>query len=251
MKNFLIIIIVVISNAFVNASEADNIFRQANDEYNQGQYSEAIQHYEQILDARFESAELYFNLGNAYFKTNQIPQAILNYEKALKLKPNDEDIQFNISVANTKIVDKIEPLPELFIWKWWRSVYNLYPADTWSKMSIFALVFFFILLAFYLLSKLIFIRKTAFYSGLVIFVISLTTFLLAFQKYQMQKNQMEAVVFSPTITVKSSPNPSSVDLFVLHEGSKVKVIQKVGDWNEIKIANGSVGWLPVNALKNI
>lgn len=251
MRNIICILLCVlfINGAF--AGIADNLFQQANDEYNKGLYAEAIEHYQQILDTRYESAELYYNLGNAYFKTNDIPSAILYYEKARKLNPNDEDIFFNLSVANTKIVDKIEPVPELFIWQWWRAIYNLFSADTWSNISIILFIMFFVLLAFYLLSKLIIIRKAAFYSGLIVLGFTIATFLLSYQKFHILKNQKEAIVFSATITVKSSPNPNSVDLFVLHEGSKVKIIEKVGEWNEIKIANGSVGWLPANALKNI
>ncbi|MBM3436231.1 MAG: tetratricopeptide repeat protein [Bacteroidetes bacterium] len=251
MKYSAVVLVFVLQVLFAYSSEFDNLFMKANEEYNQGHYADAIKHYEQIVNAEYVSAELYFNLGNAYFKTNEIPSAILYFEKALKLNPNDEDINFNLNVANTKIVDKIEVLPELFIWKWWRSVYNLFSADTWSKLSIFFTIVFFIFLAFYLLSKMIVIRKAAFFSGLVFLALMMVTLFLSIQKYHVQKNQREAIVFSPTITVKSSPNPNSVDLFVLHEGSKVKIIEKVGDWNEIKIANGSVGWLPVNSLKNI
>jgi len=102
-----------------------------------------------------------------------------------------------------------------------------------------------------LLSKILIIRKSAFYSGLIILFIALITFGVSYQKYNILKTQKEAIVFTPTITVKSSPNQNSVDLFVVHEGSKVKIIEKVGGWCEIKIANGSVGWLPATSLKSI
>lgn len=251
MKHGFVILALYLSSIAAFGGEADQLFLKANEAYNEGHYADAVKLYEQILNARYESAELYYNLGNASFKTNEFPSAILYYEKALKLSPNDEDILFNLNVANTRIVDKIEVLPELFIRKWWRSVYNLFSADSWSKVSIFFTVVFFVLLAFYLLSKVIFVRKAAFYSGLVVLVLMIISLLLSIQKYQVQKNQREAIVFAPTITVKSSPTPNSVDLFVLHEGSKVKIIERVGDWNEIKIANGSVGWLPASSLRSI
>jgi tetratricopeptide (TPR) repeat protein len=251
MKATFTILICILLSLAVFPAEVNRLFSQANEEYNQGHYSKAIELYEKIIEVRYESAELYFNLGNACFKTNEIPSAILYYEKAHKLDPNDEDIIFNLNVANSKIIDKIEVLPELFIWKWWRSVYNIFSLETWSKLSIFFTILFFIFFGFYLLSKQIVIRKAAFYAGIIALLIMVITFLLSLQKFQILKNQQEAIVFSPTVTVKSSPTPNSVDLFVLHEGSKVKILEKVGDWNEIKIANGSVGWLPVDALKNI
>ena len=251
MRKILYIFLGVLFIDRVFGFDANETFAKANEAYAQEMYAEAIELYEQIIAVKYESAELYFNLGNAYFKQNEIPSAILNYEKAKKLKPNDDDINFNLNVANTKIVDKIEPVPELFLKQWWRAVYNLFSADAWAKVSVFCLILFFVLMGFYLFSKLMLIRKTSFYAGIVLLFFAFFTFIVAYQKYHLLSSQQEAIIFTPTITIKSSPNPNSVDLFVLHEGSKVKIIEHVGEWSEIKIANGSVGWLPTEALKKI
>jgi len=251
MKKLIIIgiLIIVFNGSF--ASGIDTLFFKANAAYSNEMYSDAIESYLQIIDQGYESAHLYYNLGNAFFKTDDFPSAILYFEKAKLLNPNDENILFNLNVANTKIVDKIEPVPELFFRQWWRSLYNLFSADTWAKISIAGFILFFILLSFYLLSKFMKIRKLSFYTGLVILFFTIFTFTIAFQKYKLISNHKEAIIFTPTITVKSSPNPNSVDLFVIHEGSKVRILEKVGEWYEIKIASGSVGWLPGQALKQI
>jgi tetratricopeptide (TPR) repeat protein len=246
---FILLSFFILGKAF--AFDANATFTKANETYAQEMYAEAAEQYEQILAVGYESFELYFNLGNAYFKMNEYPSAILYYEKAKKLRPNDEDVNFNIHVANTKIVDKIDPVPELFLWQWWRGIYNLFSADAWAKISVGGLIFFFLLFGFYLFSKQLIIRKLAFYSGIIVLFFTFFTFIIAYQKYHLLTTQQEAIVFTPTITIKSSPNPNSVDLFVLHEGAKVKIIEQVGEWSEIKIANGSVGWLPTEALKNI
>jgi len=251
MKRIIYLIILSTLSHLSFSTEIDTLFNKANSEYSSELYNDAIEHYLEIIDLSYESADLYFNLGNTYFKSDDIPSAILYYEKAKKLDPNDDDIDFNLNVANTRIVDKIEPIPELFFKKWWRSVYNFFGANAWAKISVTGFILFFVLLAFYLLSKILIIRKSAFYSGLIILFITLITFGVAYQKYNILKTQKEAIVFIPTITVKSSPNQNSVDLFVVHEGSKVKIIEKVGGWCEIKIANGSVGWLPATSLKSI
>lgn len=247
--NILIFLILFWQTAF--SANVDTLFSRANQEYTNGMYTNAIDDYQRIIQTGYESAELYFNLGNAYFKTNDIPSAILYFEKAKKLNPNDNDINFNLNVANTQIVDKIEPVPELFFKQWWRSIYNIFKADTWAIISVAGFILFFVLLAFYLLSKYTIIRKSAFYSGLIVLFLTLFTFTIAFQKYNILKHQKEAIVFTPTITVKSSPNQNSVDLFVIHEGAKVKILETIGNWCEIKIANGSVGWLPAEVLKDI
>ena len=251
MRKILIILLGLLIFGRTFAFDAKASFDKANQAYAQELYAEAAEQYEQIIAVGYESAELYFNLGNAYFKLNEIPSAILYFEKAKKLKPNDADIDFNLNVANTKIVDKIEPVPELFLWQWWRSIYNLFSADAWAKISVSGIILFFILFGFYLFSKLLTIRKAAFYSCIVVLFFTLFTLVVANQKYNLLTGQQEAIVFTPTITIKSSPNPNSVDLFVLHEGSKVSIIEQVGEWSEIKIANGSVGWLPTSSLTNI
>jgi tetratricopeptide (TPR) repeat protein len=233
------------------AADIDTLFYKANAAYAGEYYEDAIQHYNKIIEEGYESPVLYFNLGNAYFKNNELPPAILYYEKALKLSPNDEDIRFNLQLANARIIDKIEPVPELFIYAWWRSFYNMMPVDSWAVLSVAGFILFIVLFLFYLLSRSMIIRKIAFFSGLVVLVMTIFSFSISYRKYHNFHNQKEAIVFTPTITVKSSPNPNSVDLFVIHEGSKVLIRDQVGDWYEIRIANGSVGWLPASALRKI
>ncbi len=251
MKKVALIISFFYMLVSVSAQEPDSLFTMANQAYANEFYADAINQYQKILDEGYESADLYFNLGNAYFKTKDYPSAILYYEKAKKLDPRDEDIDFNLQVANSRIVDKIEPVPQLFLKRWWRSFINLFSTNTWSVIAISGFIVFFILFAFYLLSRLIRIRKFAFFTGLAILVITLLAFTVSYRKYQHARSDDAAIVFTPTITVKSSPNPNSVDLFVIHEGSKVQLLDKVGNWYEIRIASGSVGWLPAESVKKI
>jgi tetratricopeptide (TPR) repeat protein len=252
MKKILVILFACFACiGFIKAADRDSLFVKANDAYTRGFYLEAIDQYLKIVDLGFESAELYFNTGNACFKLGDYPSAILYYEKAKKLDPGDEDINFNLMVANTRIVDKIEPLPEIFFKSWWRSFTNLFLTDGWAGITVGAFILFFVLFAFYLLSRVTRIRKAAFYSGIIVLFMALFAFFIAFQKYRSFHFDQEAIVFTPTITVKSSPNPNSVDLFVIHEGSKVMIKDHVGEWFEIRIANGSVGWLPATAVRKI
>ena len=233
------------------AQEPDSLFGSANRAFANAYYDEAITQYEKILEKGYASADLYFNLGNAYFKNKDYPSAILYYEKAKKLDPRDEDINFNLQVANARIVDKIEPVPELFLKRWWRSFVNIFSADTWAYIAVTGLILFFILLAFYLLSRRIRIRKISFFTGLGILAITLLAFAVSFRSYNYENSENSAIVFTPTITVKSSPNQNSVDLFVIHEGAKVQLLDQVGNWYEIRIASGSVGWLPSESVKKI
>lgn len=250
-KVLLFISIGVILVSGLKANGTDTLFSNANAAYTNGFYLEAIDNYLKIVDQGYESSDLYFNIGNACFKLEDYPSAILYYEKARKLRPNDEDVLFNLGLANTRIIDKIEPVPELFLRTWWRGLTNYFDINTWAMISVSTFILFFILLAFYLLSRITRIRKTAFFAGLIVLFFAMFTFAISFQKYRAFHNEKEAIVFTPTITVKSSPNPNSVDLFVIHEGSKVQIKDQVGEWFEIRIANGSVGWLPASAIRKI
>lgn len=251
MNKIIVILAFVFCGHVLLAGGIDTLFYKANAAYDHEFYEEAIVSYEKVIEEGFESSQLYFNLGNSYFKLKDYPFAIYFFEKAKKLSPNDEDILFNLTVTNGLIVDKIEPVPELIFTTWWRSFYNMFTANTWAIISVAGFVFFFILLSFYLFSRLMILRKLAFFSGMFILFVTIFTFAVSFQKYRTVNSQKEAIIFTPTITVKSSPNPNSVDLFVIHEGSKVQIRDKVGEWFEIKIASGGIGWLPADALRKI
>ncbi len=251
MKRVFFVLAFLIFLLPVFAGGIDTLYTKANAEYDKELYTNAVDDYLQVIKNGYESPEVYYNLGNAYFKLNDYPSAILYYEKAKKLAPDDEDINYNLKVVNTKIVDKIEPLPELFLKRWWKSFYNVMNSTTWAWLTIISFIAFFFFLSFYLLSNKIVIRKFSFYLGILAVFITILSFVLGFEKYNAEHNQKEAIVFVPTLTVKSSPSESSVDLFVIHEGAKVKIVDKVGRWYEIRIANGSVGWLPVDAVKKI
>jgi len=214
-------------------------------------YDSAIATYEQVLDENLESYRLYYNIGNAYFKNNDIPSAILYYEKAKKLAPNDEDVSFNLSIANSMIVDKIEKVPEMFYQKWWNYFYNMFDADTWTIISVVSWLILLLFIGIFILAKTRRVKKMSFYFGLLFLFTSLATFGLASQKYYYTKEHKDAIVFTPTITAKSSPTRSAVDLFVIHEGTKVRIVDQVQGWVKIKLHNGSIGWLPGDAVKRI
>ncbi len=251
MKKLINILVVVFVVSKIFAAENVQIFNDANKAYSDGHYAEAIELYEQIVNKGLESQELYYNLGNSYFKTNDIPSAILFYEKSIKLDPADEDAEFNLKVANSLIPDKIEEVPLMFYKRWWNNIYDLFGANLWAKLSVVFLILFLLMLAIYLTGRSYLVRKTFFWLGVVILVITIFSLGFSYQKYNTCINTKEAIVFDPTRTVKSSPNEGSIDIFVIHEGTKVTVIEHIGEWYEIRIANGSVGWIPVSSVKSI
>lgn len=236
----------------INANtQNDSLMSIGNQQYNNAIYEDAIKTYQQIINNGTESPELYYNTANAYFKLMKLPSAILYYERALKLNPGDEDIIFNLNVANSRIVDKIEQVPAIFLVNWWNSFFNMFSANTWSRISLQIFILLLIFSAIYYLVKSIITKKIFFFSAVILLIINILTFTLAYQKYNKVSSQNEAIIFEPTITIKSSPNNKSVDLFVIHEGTKVIITDQLEGWAEIKIANGSIGWIPFKAIKKI
>ncbi len=244
---------IILFLSFTSANADDNmiLLQEANKDYNEGSYSEAAELYQKVIDNGYESAEVYYNLGNAWFKQNNYAAAILNYEKAKKLDPNDEDIAFNLKIANGRIVDKIEPVPQLFYVEWWKTLVNALSVDQWGTISIVSFILLLLMLLVFLLSHTVWLKKSAFSLGLLFLFGTVFTFTLANQKYNSFKNDHEAIVFTPTVTIKSSPSENSKDLFVIHEGTKVKITENIEDWYEIKIANGSVGWIKAEDIRKI
>ena len=248
--NLLIILSLLFCNALF-AGEEQAIIAKANKAYTEGYFANAAELYKKVLHSGAESPELYYNLGNSYYKLNELSSAILYYEKARKLDPGNEDVNFNLSVANSKISDKIEPIPELFYKRWFRSLREMMAMDEWAKIGIISMIIALLSGFTYFVSNLMILRKVGFGMGIVFLACSIFCLFLAYQNYSIINNNKEAIIFSPTVTIKSSPDEKSIDLFVLHEGTKVKVIDNIGNWLEIRIANGSVGWLTSTAVEKI
>lgn len=225
----------------VSAQEAD--IKAAETAYAAEQYDKAIELYESVLQSYGDSYALYYNLGNSYYKDGKIAQAILNYERALLIKPGDSDIRFNLEMAKQHTVDKIEPLQDFFLTQWFRSVQNLIGVDSWATVGIACFVLFICCLVLFFFSKWMRLKKIGFYLGILLFIVVIFANVFAYNQRQELLNRRGAIVFAPTVTVKSSPDNSGTDLFVLHEGTKVFIRSSVGEWHEIALEDGNVGWM--------
>lgn len=233
------------------ANNNDILIQAANNAYNEGLYDSALITYQKVLDEGLESGELYYNMGNAYYKNNDIASAILYYEKAKKLLPTDESIDYNLNIVNSMIVDKIDKVPELFYKKWWNFFYNIINPDAWAVFALVSFSLLVITIGLFIITRRRSYRKLSFYIAVLLIIITTASATLAYQKYYYNLEHKEAIVFDLSITVKSSPTQNAVDLFVIHEGTKVRIIDKINNWVEIKIKNGSIGWLPEESIKEI
>lgn len=223
----------------------------ADTEYQKGNYQQAIRDYEEILK-NGESAEIYFNLGNAYYRTDNITKAVLNYERARLLSPGDDDINFNLQFARSKTIDKITPQSEMFFVTWYKSLVNFTSVDNWAKTGILCIVMALLLVLLYLFGPQLMLRKIGFFAGLAFFVIFLLSNLFAFQQKQALDNRTGAIIISPSVNIKKTPAKNSADQFVLHEGTRVDIIDKgMTDWRCIRVGDGREGWIETKAIEEI
>ena len=230
----------------------DSLWNDANAAYAEGRWDAAASGYEMISDMGLESAALYCNTGNAYAKSGNVPMAILYYERALKADPSYEDAAYNLELMNTRIQDRIDPVPEFFLKKWLSAISYIMNSDAWAIVSLVLLGLTLAMFLLFLLAPSVAGRRTGFFIGLVLLVFM--SFALGFSISQKKTymNADKAIVMRPVVSVKSSPSTeSSKDLFILHEGTKVTVLDQVGTWNNISLADGRQGWLPASDMERI
>lgn len=219
--------------------------------YMKSDYLTAIQVYEDLLQ-QGESAEVYYNLGNSYYKSGDIAHAILNYERALLLQPNDEDIRANLTIANAKTIDKVTPIPEIFFISWINSLINCLSLDAWAKLGIILFILCLIGLSAFFYAKAIKWKKVGFIGGTILFILVIVCNVFAFQQKKKLCVRNDAIVLSPSVTVRSTPSESGTSLFILHEGHKVEIIDNsMREWKEIHLEDGKVGWLPASSVEII
>ncbi|MCL2072361.1 MAG: tetratricopeptide repeat protein [Marinilabiliaceae bacterium] len=232
-------------------SAMDERLIKANAYYSEGMFQDAIEVYEDILKTGMTSPELHYNLGNAYYRNGYLPAAILNFERALLLAPHDKDIRYNLDLAYSQITDKIETVEEFFLARWFAAVRGSTDSDHWAIVSIILFVLTFAALFVYFFSRSTAIRKITFFMALLFLIGSVTTLSFSYNQKQRLLKQNRAIVFAPSVTVRSSPDRSGTELFVLHEGTRVRILQTIGEWYEIELEDGNSGWMQANNLETI
>ncbi len=240
MKQFIGIIIL---SLFFKLGFADDRMKQANDLYGQSKFEEATQMYETLVQEGLESHELYFNLGNAYYRTEKYAKAVLNYERALLVRPNDEATLANLEIAHQYVGDKVEAVPEFFLNIWFRSFYRSLTPSTWAVLSMIFFIGAITGLSLYFFSQIIRLRKMGFYVACFALFFTVASLFLGVQHNTYVSKHKYAIIYTSSLTVVSAPNDQGSELFVVHEGTKVKITKHLGEWSEIKLADGRVGWV--------
>jgi tetratricopeptide (TPR) repeat protein len=251
MMKICIYVLFAAATVLAQTEELSSVFEDANRLYLEQKYDAAITRYESIVKNGYENGEVYFNLGNAYYKSGKLQHAVLNYERARKFIPNDEDLAFNLQLVNIQLTDKIEAIPELFIYRWAESLLTVFTLDTmlWLMYTFFLLTLG--SFTYYLFAETYEQRRYSLMSGMtcsVLLIFGIANFVV--QSYR-ESNTEFAVVMTDIANIKSAPDSKGNDLFVIHRGLKVQVLDNVNKWYKIRLADGKVGWIPEKEIEAI
>jgi len=229
----------------------DSLFQAGNRLYQEGKYELALETYGEIVLLGFESAELYYNMGNAAYRSNSIGYAILYFEKALKLDPGHEDAANNLEFASRYRVDTFEEVPELFIRNWIRSFFLLLPERGWSILTLILFVLLISSVLIYVYARKLALKKLGFFLALIAVFLFFLSFSGALKRHRNIIRPDSAIILSPSVVVRSTPSESGTELFILHEGTKVKINERVTGWQNIRVMDGREGWITTEDFESI
>lgn len=246
-----ITIILLCTGQHVFADEATTLFQQGNQAYQAGNYKEAAAAFEGIIALKKENWQVYYNLGNAYFKQRKTGLAILNYERALRLNRTNEDIRFNLDLANLSITDRIVEPPRSVVLVWLDRVlkfFSLEQAAGWALLFWWGV---FLGLILFLIARREGLRqwgrRLAWMTGSICLLFAMVFF---WQWYE-RKTEQYGIVMAQRVTARSSPATDATEVFIIHEGAKVKLQEQTGEWQRIRLADGKVGWLKSESVARI
>jgi len=250
MKKILLVLSLTLP-ALILSAQSDTLLDRAVRAYDNGKFEEALDIFRLAESRGGQSAELYYNMGNAAFRSNLIGYAILYYEKALKEDPGMANAAYNLNYVSRYREDQLENVPELFIRTWVRTLVRSLNSTEWAVISglLFLLTLFALIV--YIFTRNLTLRKTGFFTAagtLLLFVFAL---LAGIRQYQREQHPEEAIIVSPSAIVRSTPNSSGNDLFILHEGTKVHLLKSLNDWQNIRISDGRVGWVEKGTMEDI
>ena len=231
-----------------NISES---MQQAGEYYRNGEFDKAIRIYEELISDGYQGTSLYFNLANSYYRVGKLGYAILNFERALKTSPSDEDVKHNLAFANLSTVDRIQPLPTFFLFEWWETLLTSLSVNGWTYLAYFFFIVLLLLITLYFFAKTVSQQKIILFSGLANLVLLLLIVSLLVVKINREQTHISGVIIGQSITVKNSPDEKSTDAFVIHEGLKVKLEDRLDNWVKIRLADGKVGWVENDAFIRI
>ena len=238
------LLVLLLSLAMPAAAQEDvsSLWEKAGEAFAAGQWQNALNCYQMIEGEGLVSDDLYYNIGNTFLKLQDNAHAILYYERALKLNPSHADAAHNLEIVRQMTLDKIDEVPDFILVSWFHNLRQGLSANAWAWITLGLLLLAGILLTVFRSGAPRSLRKVSFILSCIVLVLAIFTFIFSLQQKRAVTRQDSAIVTAPVCSVKSSPAEGGKTVFVLHEGTKVRLLDDVGDWARIEIADGRQGW---------
>lgn len=227
------------------------IWAEAAQEYADGEYQSALDKYLSIEASGKTSDRLCYNIGNAYYKTGDLGHSVLYYEKALKLNPDNADAKFNLEIARESVQDKIEAVPEFILTKWVKDFEHGMSSDGWAVLALVSALVALALLLCFRFSGRTGIRRLSFILAMVAALMFVLSLVFSFNLRSDITSEDSGIVMLPVSSVKSSPADNGKSVFILHEGTRVEVLDRLGEWVKVEISDGRQGWMPASDIEVI
>ncbi|MCM1449815.1 MAG: tetratricopeptide repeat protein [Clostridiales bacterium] len=261
MKRILryILLLAIATIAGRSAASTADLVAEADSAYNSLAYSRALELYMLAGDSLGTSSDLFYNIGNTHYRMGDLGRAVLWYERALKLDPTNEDAKTNLDFVNARITDK--PVDNrLLLAKIFDNTVNFTHPDTWAWTAFILFTLTVIAFVGYLVTRNVVIRKICFFGGGVVLLLMIVTVTLSLTGSRRSASHDMAIITSPSAKLSTAPREATDNesqAFLLHEGTKVEVVDSVipthgkGDrWYEVKVA-GSRAWIKGTDMERI
>ncbi|MDE6305037.1 MAG: tetratricopeptide repeat protein [Muribaculaceae bacterium] len=262
MKRHIIYILAILGLIVPAADcQAAGIIEQADSAYTADDFATAARLYTEAIDSIGSSATLYYNLGNAYYRMGNLGKAIVNYERSLRLDPTNQDARENLAFVNARITDQIGDSGTFLSNTVDNIVASAHP-DTWGLIALSSFILMLGAIALYVFASNVAIRKTGFFGGLILLAVTIIANILAFRGAGKAQSHTTAIVIEPSTILSTSPRQPkdrSEEAFLLHEGTKVEILDSVAvpadttgrKWYDVSVDNSHRAWISSDAIEKI
>lgn len=229
--------------------------------YTSGNYTKAIEQYEECIKQFGTSPQLLANLGNAYAKAGDYGRAFLNYERALYLNPSDKEVRNNRAYIVSKIEDankanaggkKISVVPDKpgFFTQLATYLKHSQKSNTWAVWGVISFVLLCGCVSVYYFRDEVLIRKIGFFGGIGMLVLCIIFNVLSFVTAKASSINNEGIIIEFKTSLKSEPYESSKTVGIpLVRGTKMTILetqQEEGQnvkWYKVRLNSDIAGWI--------
>lgn len=219
-------------------------FRQANQLYENGEFSKALSTYETI-ESGCAHWKLFYNMGNCHYKLENYIKSKIYYLKARKLKPFHPSIEKNLSIVNGIVAPELAERKVDFVG---RVVLKIESFIGINLVSVFLLIMVFLLNGFILLLIIRGRRKFLLYG--ISFSLIITLVVFGYHQYRIKKwhTRDTAVIIQPDSQLRSGPGENNTVLFKLNPGVDVRILEQSRNWARVAATSQIAGWIQMENL---